>query len=141
MSTLPTALPTALPTTLPTTSTASNEHTIITKQEFKFTRLTTKYDPKGIQGTISMDYGERGSHARSTWSAVHLEHDNGKSEASARNRYKNNSERAARNMEGRHRWALIAGKRSQTRPNYRPGLDYRVPEERDSSTIGQQPPS
>ena len=43
---------------------------------------------------------------------VHFAHENGKSEARARNRCKNNSERAAQNMEGRHRWvSSISGKK------------------------------
>ena len=72
--TQPTRLTTTLPITLPTTSTTSDEYTIITKQELKSTRLTAKHDPKWIQGTTSMDYGERRSHAWSLHASQYTSH-------------------------------------------------------------------
>ena len=72
---------------------------------------------RNTRGTNSIDYRERGSHAR----GVHLTQDTSRMETSkgegrGRSRYKNNGKRVVWNMEGRN-VGTISGEKSQTRPN------------------------
>ena len=80
------------------------------------------HDPKRpkYKGPFSIEYKERGSHARGVYDVSHtvyLAHGNSKGEARGRNKRKNNA-RVARNLEERKE-SGHEGEKSQTKPNYR----------------------